>query len=71
MLISGISSADDIDYELRAEYQKYLNETLSAKVSEYVKAMDKLKIESIRLQNQNNPLRIPTLKYENKKRGHP
>lgn len=67
MLISGIGSVDDIDYELRSNYQKYLNATLSAKVSEYVKAMDKLKIESTRQHNQENPLRIPTLKYESKK----
>ena len=29
--------------------------------------MDKLKIESIRRDNEENPIRIPTLKYENKK----
>ncbi|MBP3805922.1 MAG: tyrosine-type recombinase/integrase [Oribacterium sp.] len=67
MLLCGIQSTNDIDYELRSEYQKYLTETLSAKVSEYVKAMDKLKIASINHQNQENPLRTPVLKYENKK----
>ena len=67
MLICGICDTDDIDYELRSNYQKYLTETLSAKVPEYVKALDKLKIESIRRDNEENPIRIPTLKYENKK----
>lgn len=67
MLICGVCTADDIDYELRSDYKKYLTETLSAKVSEYVKAMDKFKIESIKDQNQENPLRTPVLKYENKK----
>lgn len=67
MLLCGIRSEDDIDYELRSSYQKYLTETLSAKVSEYVKAMDKLKIESIKHQNKENPLRTPVLKYESKK----
>lgn len=67
MLVSGIDSADGIDYDLRSSYEAYLNKTLSAKVSEYVKAMDKIKLESIKLQNQENPLRSPSWKYENKK----
>lgn len=67
MFICGVYSADDIDYELRSAYHEYLTGTHVSKVSEYVKAIDRLKIESIKHQNQENPLFTPKLKYENKK----
>ncbi len=67
MLVSGIGSADDINYELRSAYETYLNKTHTVKISEYVKALDRLKIESIKRHNLENPLRTPSWKYENKK----
>ena len=67
MLTSDVTDASGINYDLRSRYQMYLSETIAeSKVSEYIKAMDILKLESIRIQNGENPLRVPELKYEGK-----
>lgn len=68
MLLFQVESEEDINYELRSEYQKYLTDTIAAKkVYDYVKGMDILKLESIRIKNEDNPLRVPELKYEGNK----
>ena len=65
MLVSDVTDASEINYDLRSQYQVYLSETIAeSKVSEYIKALDILKLESIRIQNEENPLRVPELKYE-------
>ena len=52
MLTSDVTDASGINYDLRSRYQMYLSETIAeSKVSEYIKAMDILKLESIRIQN--------------------
>lgn len=68
MLVSHVDNQEDINYELRYEYQKYLTDTIATKnVNEYIKGLDILKLEVIRIQNESNPLRIPELKYEGNK----
>ncbi len=65
MLMSHVERQEDINYELRCAYESYLKDTIAVKqVNEYVKGMDILKLESIRIRNENDPLRIPELKYE-------
>mgnify|MGYP006952793233 CR=1 FL=1 len=50
MLTSDVTDASGINYDLRSRYQMYLSETIAeSKVSEYIKAMDILKLESIRI----------------------
>ena len=67
MLLRGKRTPDEIDYDLRRDYQDYLEATLSSKVSEYLKALDILKLESIKQHNLRQHLQIPQLKYSDTK----
>lgn len=55
LLQSGIYTASDISYEIRQQYQGYLEKTVAAsKILEYVKTLDILKLEAIKADR--NPL---------------
>ena len=68
LLLEGIDDATDIDYELRCKYGEYLDVTVAAtKKMEYQKALDQLKLNSIKAENACNPLKTNVLKYANEK----
>lgn len=62
----GIKEALEITYSVRLQYAEYLNKTIaSSKVNEYVKALDQLKLESIKRNNQKDLIREHRLVYAN------
>lgn len=66
LAITGIGDAAEIDYELRCKYSDYVGATVAnSKASEYVKALDQLKLNAIKAENENNPLKEKVLKYKN------
>lgn len=68
LMALGVRDAAEIDFEIREQYEKYLNETIAgSKISEYVKALDRLKLEAIKKENVDNPLKQPKLIYANEK----
>lgn len=66
MLMQGITSFEDIDYGLRRCFEEYLELTVVPdNVRSQVKSLDILKLESIRLKNEENPIWRYQLRYEN------
>ena len=68
LALQGITDCCQIDYDLRSSYKKFLQESIaSRKVQEYLKALDNLKLATIKAGNQRNFFGNIKLKYENKK----
>ena len=68
LALQGITDCCQIDYDLRSSYKKFLQESIaSGKVQEYLKALDNLKLATIKAGNQLNFFGNIKLKYENKK----
>lgn len=67
LLEHGITDCTEIDYGIRHEYEKSLVAAGCLKVCEYVKALDILKLESIRLNNEKRHWISKKLPYEDKK----
>lgn len=66
LAIAGVETTTDIDYELRCKYRDYVMATVAnSKASEYIKALDQLKLNAIKEDNKNNPLKEKVLKYRN------
>lgn len=64
----GVYDADEITYEIRAAYEEYLKQSISqTKVQEYVKVLDKVKLEALKKANINKPFRPKGLKYRSEK----
>lgn len=63
----GIKSCAEITYELRLEYEERLNKQRCVKKREYLREMDRLKLETIRNENTKNPLKRKKLNYSSKK----
>lgn len=63
----GIKSCEEITYEIRLEFEDRLNKQRCVKKREYLKEMDRLKLETIRGENSRNPLKMKKLNYGNKK----
>lgn len=67
MLMNDVTDFEEINYDLRQAYEKYLEQTVAPnKVRNYLKALDKLKLEGIHESNQDNPFLGKKLSYENK-----
>lgn len=62
-----ITDCDDIDYDIRFQYETFLISSGCKKVSEYVKSIDLLKLESVKQDNKLNPLKQKNLVYANEK----
>lgn len=62
-----IKDCGDIDYDVRSDYEASLIKSGCTKLSEYVKAMDVLKLEAIHKDNISNPLKPKTLTYSGQK----
>lgn len=68
LIQQGIRDTAEINYEVRYRYEKYLKKTIAAsKVSEYLKALDLLKLKSIEKENMNRLRKNRDLKYRNEK----
>lgn len=68
LVLQGITDCCQIDYGLRCSYKKFLQESIaSRKLQEYLKALDNLKLATIKAGNQRNFFGNIKLKYENKK----
>ncbi|MCR4651142.1 MAG: site-specific integrase [Lachnospiraceae bacterium] len=68
LMSNGIHAVDEIDYEVREHFEQYLTATIAErKVSEYVKSLDKLKIETIRHDKEVKPFVQQELRYVGKK----
>lgn len=66
--VTGLSDVKEIDYEFRCNYGDYVYATVAnSKASEYVKALDQLKLNAIKADNEKNPLKDKVLKYKNEK----
>ncbi len=66
LLSHGITSAEQITYDVRAAYEKYLIEVCeTAKVMEYVKVIDHIKLDAIRQENEKAPFKQRKLSYYN------
>lgn len=66
LLAHGITSADQITYEIRSAYEQYLeNICETRKRREYVKVIDHIKLDAIRQENQNKPFKRSKLSYHN------
>ncbi len=66
LLSHGITSAEQITYDVRAAYEKYLIEVCeTAKVMEYVKALVHIKLDAIRQENEKAPFKQRKLVYYN------
>ena len=64
LLQFGIKRCQDIDCKVRIAYEDYLKKTIApSKVLEYVKGLDKLKLEAIRIINETNPLKTYSLVF--------
>lgn len=64
LLSHGISSAEEINYDVREGYRQYLLRSIaSSKVMEYVRAVDNIKLAAIQ-RNCEHPLRDRRLKYD-------
>ena len=65
LMENGIREPNEIDYDLRASFEQYMNTTVAAKkAAEYVKGLDKVKLEAIRRENMTKPFVHPELKYD-------
>lgn len=67
LLEHGITDCGEIDYDIRSDYEASLIKSGCTKLSEYVKAMDILKLEAIHKDNISNPLKPKTLAYSGQK----
>ena len=64
LLQFGIKRCQDIDCKVRIAYEDYLKKTIApSKVLEYVKGLDKLKLEATRITNETNPLKTYSLVF--------
>ena len=67
LLEHGITDCREIDYDIRSDYEASLIKSGCTKLSEYVKAMDVLKLDAIHKDNISNPLKPKTLTYSGQK----
>jgi len=68
LIRQGVKKSEDIDYDVRCGYEIYLRWTIAkSKVNEYLKVLDQMKLEIIRIDNLENPLKPRTLRYGNTK----
>ena len=68
LAIIGIADAKEITYDIRSKYKKYLEENMAeSKISEYLKALDQLRLNTIKKDNDENPLKLRKLVYNNEK----
>ena len=68
LLMLGINDCHMIDYDVRCAYVDYLNGGIAdSKVKEYTKALDLLKLDSIKQDNERYPMKKTELEYANKK----
>lgn len=67
LLEHEITDCREIDYDVRSDYEASLIKSGCTKLSEYVKAMDVLKLEAIHKDNISNPLKPKTLAYRGQK----
>lgn len=67
LLEHGITDCGEIDYDIRSDYEASLIKSGCTKLSEYVKAMDVLKLEAIHKDNICNPFKPKTLTYSGQK----
>ena len=64
---SGIQRCSDINYEIRLAFKERLENQGCIKKREYIKEMDRIKLETIRMHNNQNLLRDKKMRFENKK----
>lgn len=67
LLEHGVQDCGDIDYDIRADYERSLINSGCSKLNEYMKTIDVLKLEAIREENRDNPLKPKTLSYSDQK----
>lgn len=63
LLSHGITSADEITYEVREQYEKYLRDSISSKIMENVKCLDNMKLTAIRQECEKAPFKERKLSY--------
>ena len=68
LILEGLEKASEITYEDRCRFGEYLDVTVAtSKKMEYQKALDQLKLNAIKAENENNSLKENVLKYANEK----
>lgn len=64
LLSHGITSTDEITYEVREAYEQYLLASISeSKVAEYLKSLDIMKLAAIRRECEKTPFKEKKLRY--------
>ncbi len=68
LMESGICSPDAIDYDVREKFEQYLKDTVAEKkAGEYLKGLDKVKLDAIRRANEAKPFVRQEIRYDGKK----
>lgn len=64
LLSHGITSTDEITYEVRQAYEQYLGGSITeSKIREYVKSLDIMKLAAIRRECEKTPFKEKKLRY--------